>query len=227
MTRSDRYSAWYDREEPEPYHAGYAEVRFRFYVAPAAVLKEAGKRLGPQPSLDDLSAQYEATVAHAATEAWPGVRVDVEPYGGPKTGGPVPDAQYLVEFVNVLNQYGGAIVTVAGLGVLVRAAMRRLQAVTQHDVRVSDGPAMVLAADAIMDATGRRDLALAFVAPLNRYLPALGDLDSSFGGWLVGYRGEDVLYLAVVHEDGTVDLPSGDAPALQLTVGANEDAAGS
>ena len=140
------------------------------------------------------------------TVAGTGLGVRAERYGGPKVGGPIPDQQYALYIIGVTLGVIGGIVTLAEFAAIVRKAIAKARELTKNDVGMSNGTAVILAADAIIESTGERDLTFAFETPMTRYLPDLEEFDSSFDGWLIGFRSRDKLH--VVHVDflGNVTL---------------------
>jgi hypothetical protein len=135
-----------------------------------------------------------------------GLSLYIEPYGGPKTGGPIPDQQYIVGLVGIALDWVGHIVDLAALYVLLREIRAKAQEVTGKDVLISDGFAIVVASDAVYAATGDRDLVLSFATNTAIYTPARGDLDPISDGWMIGFRGPNRLYLAHVNGKGNVAL---------------------
>jgi hypothetical protein len=204
------HDEWYEAGERLRYtkpHFNRVEVTFDWYVDPALPLSRVGdpREAG---SFDQLGAAYSDFMEHEiAAVLPPTVGVIAEPWGGPKTGGPVPDQQYAVVLLDIASQWVGRVVDIAALITIVRAVTRRLEEATGKATHVPNGAAMVLAAHAIMDATGEYDLTLSFVTPLRRYSANLGDFDENFTGWLVGYASATGdLFLAHVSRTGEVTV---------------------
>ena len=174
------------------------------------------RNLGSNASFKALGQAYATAVEEAVGDVAEPYRVVAEPWGGPKTGGPVPDANYLVSLVGVASDWAGRIVDILAFGVLVRQTMDRLERFTCSPVRIDSGPAMIKAAEAIFESTGLIDLTLAFVASLSGY-SSPEDEHRGPAGWIVGYRGESELYLAVVLENGDVHLPRLGQVAIDLS----------
>jgi hypothetical protein len=135
-----------------------------------------------------------------------GLTLAVEPYGGPKTGGPIPDQQQLVTVVGIALEWVGHIVNLAALYVLLRDVRNKAKEVTANDILVDEGFAIIAVSDAVLKATGDNDLVLSFSAVSGTYTPARGDFDPTHDGWMLGFRGPQALYLAHVDIYGNVNL---------------------
>jgi hypothetical protein len=151
-----------------------------------------------------------------------GMTVYVEPYGGPKTGGPIPDQQYIVGLAGVALEWVGHIVDLAALYVVLRELREKAREVTGNDVLISDGFAIVVASDAVYAATGDEDLVLSFATNAATYTPDRGDFDPISDGWMIGFRGPDKLYVAHVNSKGHVALVDHPIPVSWPREGADD-----
>lgn len=157
----------------------------------------------------EVRREYRERIEAALSEADPSHAISAypEPWGGPKTGGPIPDQTYLVQLAGWAFAATTTIVLLVDFADVVRRFIAKAKALTGNDVAVSDGVAVLLAAAALFAHTQIADLALAFVTPLNEYLPTVDEMQTPFDGWLVGFRSESELYVAHVDRLGKVTLP--------------------
>lgn len=152
----------------------------------------------------DVDAHARDYVDFLRTELQPivqgsGVTLAIEPYGGPKTGGPVPDQQYVIGLVDLYHA-AEAIVVLAEGAKLLRGLISKLEEITRKDILISDGDAEILAAEAILTATNETDLTLDYVRPMDRR-----DEDREIDileGWLVGFSSDEGVYTAHVDRVG-------------------------
>ena len=202
-----RKDAFYERSYEALKGSGHTQARMRVYIDPNPLIRElSGDASG------NILDKYEAAITDALASKEISVTASVEPWGGPKTGGPVPEAQYAVDILNIAWDWTGKISNLAGLIIIGKGVLMALERVTRRKARIDDGFAIIYAADAIFEATGEVDLTLAFCAPLNRHLLSLDQPSTPSSGYLVGFRSATALRMATVDDDGTVRLVNGAAP---------------
>jgi hypothetical protein len=199
---SDRYVR--AREEARPSLAD-GEHYFYFRID-AAPIVQAVNDSGGAPDKEPLLYTERVEESFGPIAQQHGMSLYIEPYGGPKTGGPIPDQQYIIGLVGIALDWVGHIVDLAALYVVLREMRAKAQEVTEKDVLISDGFAIVVAADAVYAATGDKDLVLSFATNAGTYTPGRGDFDPVSDGWMVGFRGPDRLYLAHVNSEAQVAL---------------------
>jgi hypothetical protein len=110
------------------------------------------------------------------------------------------------------------IVLLVDFAAVLHRILAKARELTGNNVGISNGDAVILAAEAIFDSTRERDLTFAFETRMTRYIPDLGELDSSFDGSLVGFRSRDRLYMAHVDWFGRVTLAGADVPVAWTPV---------
>lgn len=185
-------------------HIGRDWLDFYFVVDPGAMLEE-GFRLHPD-SLERAGQHYAVRLQEEVAPGIAPLTAEVEPWTGPKVGGPLPLQTELVWLLGLANDAIGDIVNLAAFAILIREGIARIRAATGNSPHVSDGLAAILAADAIFDETGVIELTLAFVTQLRKPLRNLDELESSWDGFMVGYRTEGRLMIAHVRATGEVTL---------------------
>jgi hypothetical protein len=195
-------------------YIGHEQVSFRLVIDEAHLIREISASLAePGAARDPYEQVSEKYVSRLVSELRPvagSLTVSPEPYGGGKAGGPIPDQNYAIELIGVVSDVAGRIVDLVALGVIVRSCIGKLRSITQNEVAVSDGCAIVLAAEAVSLRTGRRDLTLAFIAPLHDYLIDAGGGHGSDASFVVGFRDRGQVFVAEVSRTGRVSLT--DAP---------------
>ena len=110
---------------------------FYLLADPGALLGE-GLRLFP----DDLTRageHYASRLEQALTPVVAPLTVVVEPWTGPRAGGPVLPQAELVWLVGMARDALGDIVNLAAFAVLVKAAIARVQTATNTQPHVSEG----------------------------------------------------------------------------------------
>lgn len=189
-------------------YLGESELRFFLRIDPLQLIRPLDERL--RSIVDDgaVSREYTRQVEEAlgaiVSDANLGVRA--EPWGGPKAGGPIPDQQYAVELVGFAITAATTIVSLVGFADVLHRVIAKAKELTKNEVGLSNGDAVILAAEAIFNSTGERDLTFAFETPMSRYLPDVDEGHSTFDGWLVGFRSRDRLHTAHVDWFGHVTL---------------------
>jgi hypothetical protein len=194
---------------------GSASVSFYVAIAPSEVIRPIYQRM--QSAGDTaVRAEYSRVIEDALNSAASGspISVKAEPWGGAKTGGPIPDQTYVVQLLGWALAGMATIVVLVDFADVLHRIIRRAKELSENDVAISDGAAVILGAEAIFEKTGNRDLALAFVTPLNDYLPRLGEMDSPDDGWLVGFRSPDSVYVAHVDRYGEASVADTAIPVL-------------
>jgi hypothetical protein len=192
-------------------YVGTIALRFYLAIDPAAVIRPIYQQ-NPESDEAKIRREYAHAVEDALDSVGGPVTTRAEPWGGPKTGGPLPDQTYLIQLIGLALTGMATVVLLVDFVDVVRRMIAKAKSLTNKDVAISDGVAVILAADAIYARTGEGDLALAFVTPLNEYLPDLGEMDSAFDGWLVGFRSPTHLRIAHVDRLGAVSAPDTDLP---------------
>lgn len=195
-------------------------LEFYLRIDPSGVIRPIYEAQGDR--FDDRAAtlEYVSRLRSALTPiaAESNLTVEPEPWRGPKTGGPIPDQTYTVYLLGVAFDGVTTIVTLAAFAELLRRAMAKVKSMTNTDVAISNGAAVMLAADAVVEKTGEQDLTLAFVTPMNRYLPdVVGEMESPSDGWLVGFRSRGRLFVARVDSFGDVTVADGDVRVTWTT----------
>lgn len=132
--------------------------------------------------------------------------------GGPKTGGPIPDENYAIQVVGLLLQGATTVVLLVDFADIVHRLLTKARELTKHEVAVSDGLALILAAEAVERETGATDLTVAFVTPMIDYLPRVHEGWSAFDGWLVGFRSDDSMQVVHIDRLGGVSIAGRDLP---------------
>lgn len=214
----DHWSALHD-EYVEALEDGRRELAdgsrhwFHFRIDPGPIVRELAAT-----DADFSSAQWLGRYRDRVTDAFgpvaseAGLTLAIEPYGGAKTGGPVPDQQYVVGLIGIALDWMSNIVTIAGFAALLHALQAKAREVTQNLITVTDGLAIILAAEAIQNATGETELVLGFATASATYTPDRGRFEPLTDGWMVGFRGRDKLYLAHVDGFGKVSLVAEPVP---------------
>lgn len=189
---------------------GETQLRFHLSIDPLPI---SGPLEG-RGTLDDgaIKREYVRQVEDPlnAVVAEAGLTVKAEPWGGRKTGGPIPEQQYAVQILGIVVGAMGSIVVLVEFADVIRRAIAKAKELTKNDVGISNGHAVILAADAIFNSTGERELSFAFETPMNQYLPDVHEGWSTFDGWLIGFRSRDRLHIAHVDWFGGVTLADGD-----------------
>jgi hypothetical protein len=185
-------------------HLAGHELWFLFRIDPNAITRD----LWADRTMDEVSLEYRRQVESELNPPLKETNLSLraEAYGGPKTGGPVPDQQYALYLIGIAFAAMAGIVTIRDFAGIVRNVIGKAREMTSNDVAISNGLAVILAAEAIFDATGKDDLTFAFETPLARYMPDLGEWDSDFDGWLVGFRSRERLHVARVSSFGEVTM---------------------
>jgi hypothetical protein len=199
---SDQAEKWISVEiPPDTAYWGNHELRFTLHVNPNAVVEPIIKASGKEWYAEEIGDEYAAMMDRELGEivAGTGVSVQTEPWGGAPTGGYSPDQYSAISLIGLAFDSMTNIVTVVGFAAIVRRLMVKAREMTGTDVAISNGDAVLLAADAIYRNTGDADLSLAFVTTMNAYLPTVDEMDPGSDGYLVGYRSEQQLH--VVHVD--------------------------
>jgi hypothetical protein len=206
----DAYEAYSRVREENLVYVGQVPLRFSFAIDPTRIIRPLYEA---KLTEDEVSRQYVRTVEDGIAEAIEGtdLRVAAEPWGGPKTGGPIPDQTYAFQVVGFVVGVAATIVVLADFADLVVRVMNRARELTRNEVAVSNGDAVALVAKALLERTDERDLSLAFATPLNAYLSSdHDDMDPYDDGWLVGFRSADRLHTAHVDRLGRVTLTEAD-----------------
>jgi hypothetical protein len=192
-------------------YVGDSALRFYVVIDPSAIVRPIYERQ-PSAGETDVRRAYAETVQRALDSVDPAVATHAEPWGGPKTGGPIPEQTYVVQLIGLALSGMATVVLLVEFADVVKRVIDKAKSLSKKEVAVSDGLAVILAADAIYARTGEGDLALAFVTSLNEYLPELGEMDSAFDGWLVGFRSPT--HLRIVHIDrlGKASVPDASLP---------------
>ncbi|NJD29991.1 MAG: hypothetical protein FIA92_17065 [Chloroflexi bacterium] len=202
--------AYLEARDENTAYVGSLELAFNLRLDPSRIAAPLAKRHGYGDALRRAYAtRVRSILRPVAIES--GLRVVPEPWTGPKAGGPLPSQQAAVELVGLAVRVAEGIMALVGLAGVIRKIIQRVEQATGNKVIVSDGLAVVLAADAIFAQTRSSDLTLAFVTPMNRYLSQLGEFESTFDGWLVGFRARERLFTAHVDAYGGVTVTA-DSP---------------
>lgn len=225
MSSQDRAFAEWSRLADE-FHAarfrayvGRNELSFFLQINEGPILAAIAAEKGPDWDVADTGSEYLRRVRSELEPLLAGTKVTlaIEPYGGPKTGGWVPDQQYVIGLVDFLFHGIETVVVLANGIVLLRHLISKAESLTKTNVIVSDGAALILAADAIYTASGDTDLTLAFVSPMTRYQTGMEEGHSSFDGWLIGFRSPDAICMAHVDVYGAVTLVADDIQVSWIT----------
>ena len=153
-----------------------------------------------------IGEEYSLRLKQELETAVPGLRVRTGRRVGNETGGPGAEHD-LVALFGLANDYVGGIANWAGLAVLVGAGLKKLTDLAQgQPAIVSDGLALILASEAVLAATGKRDLTLAFVTPMGAYPPSGDERPSEDSGFVVGLRDQSTLFLCHVTPEGDARL---------------------
>lgn len=192
-------------------YVGESGLRFHLRIDPMALigpLERDSKSFDPAA----IRHRYARQVADSLNPILKdrGLSVLPEPWGGGKTGGPIPDQQYAIQILGIVIGTMGSIVVLAEFADLIRRLMTKARELTQKEVGISNGDAVAFAARAILDRTGEKDLTFAFETPMSEYLADVEEGWSTFDGWLVGFRSPARLYLAHVDWFGGVTLAADD-----------------
>lgn len=132
-------------------------------------------------------------------------------FGDPFSG----DAVYLLAEV---TKIGETILTWVGMAAVLRAGIKRLREIGEAEPVVDEGAAAVLASEAIFHDSKERELDFAFSTPISARGAKGRFIVTEPDAFLVGFRGDDALWTAVVLTNGDVlgvatqPLPS-DLPA--------------
>lgn len=205
------HDAYVEARDANVAHVGQSDLRFYLRIDPSHVIRPVERQRG---TLDDrnVSHQYTSRVEDALEPvvASANLRVLAEPWGGVKTGGPIPDQQYAVQLIGFAVTAATTIVLLTDFADVLHRVIAKTKELTKNDVGISNGDAVILAAEAIFGQTGERDLAFAFETPMSKYLPDVEEWEGTFDGWLVGFRSRDRLYTAHVDWFGNVTLSGTD-----------------
>jgi hypothetical protein len=136
----------------------------------------------------------------------------VVPWGGPRTGGPLPSQSEIVYLLGLAGDVVGRAVDLAAAFVLIKGGLAWLADTTQDRVLINDGVAILAAADAVWAATGANDLTLAFATPLSAHRVELDDFDPGDDGYLIGFRDASNLVVVRVDSFGSARILDGAIP---------------
>lgn len=209
MTRDQHdYDSYVEARQANLTYLGESEFRFYLRIDPSQLIRllyEHQRSIVDDGAVGrEYSRQVEETLDAIVSDA--NLRVRAEPWGGPKTGGPIPDQQYAVQLLGFAITAATTIVLLVDFADVMHRVIAKAKELTKNEVGISNGDAVILAAEAIFNSTGERDLTFAFETPMSRYLPDVDEGHSTFDGWLVGFRSRDRLYTAHVDWFGQVTL---------------------
>ena len=208
----DDRAAYVEARDANVAYLGESELRFYLYIDPLQVIRPLYERQRGAMDHRAISREYIRRVEDALgpVVADANLTVRAEPWGGTKTGGPIPDQQYAVQLLGFVMTAATTIVLLVDFADVVHRVIAKAKELTKNEVGISNGDAVILAAEAIFNNTGERDLTLAFETRMSRYLLAVDEMDSTSDGWLVGFRSQDRLYTAHVDWFGHVTLSGQD-----------------
>ncbi len=181
-------------------------------------------RPGDQEMAQRLQAKNALGVAEAIEAAVssfsPGVEVRATAYlEGVPTGGPGVEGEILRFFVD--GDPVGRVADVLGILAGIKLTRDWIRQRQIEPVKVSDGVAVLLAADAMEAVRGARDVTVHFVAPI-------GDFEDGYAtiGYLVGFLHAGELVALVVSRDGVAGDPFDLVVPQQDQAGQHADAKG-
>lgn len=198
-----------DQSDGADLYFGHNEVEFHLVIDEGSLVREILESIDGTANAGSYEVVNERYVTRLVGELKPvagSLKVVPEPYTGGKAGGPIPDQTYVVNLIGVASDLAGRLADFVALGIIIRGVIGKLRSITHNEVAVSDGCAIVLAAEAIFESTARRDLTLAFVTPLHDFLIDAGGGQGSDAGFMVGFRDRHELFVVQVSRTGAVSL---------------------
>jgi hypothetical protein len=199
-----------DQTDSTDLYFGHNRVAFHLGIDESTLVREIFESIeGTVANAESCEVVNERYVTRLVAELQPeagSLKVVPEPYGGGKSGGPIPDQNYVVNLIGVASDLAGRVADFVALGIIVRGLIGKLRSITHNEVAVSDGCAIVLAAAAVFESTARRDLTLAFITPLHDFLIDAGGGHGSDAGFMVGFRDRRELFIVQVSRTGAVSL---------------------
>ena len=200
--------------EPDPNEIRYGSaqfgpVRLEFFVAvdESGLAKAIPLPPLPEPNPNDREAweRYQArralakadTVEGALRQAAPGLDLRIEAPVQPATDTAGPGLGIEGEFIRFLisDDPVGRVADLLALAIGIRSLRDWLGEHTHKPTAISDGIAVILAAEAVEQSTGTRDTTVAFVAMIP---PAAFDYAGPRDGYVVGLRAGSTLFVTVV-----------------------------